>query len=384
MAVLGIDFGMVTSRVAALDSVGNEREIAIPSAVAVLGTSLGDLLVGEGAETAADARPAAVISGLKRLLGRLPGDPVAEDLARRQGATLSLVNGQLVCTTAAGTSVAVEDAVAAVLREAALRAAGMGTHQAVLCIPEWFEPRQEAALGAAAARAGLEIIRFIEDAAAMALTLRPESGQPTTAGYVHLGAGALGVSFATVEPRSVFMLASFSDRRVGGNDVTEALMEVALRQSMIDPAMRVACWRAIESMKLELTHADESRRTVPYVDGGRAATRDITLRADELDGALAVLREPLAELYEEAVDEAALEPDEIDVVYAVGGMGAHPAVADMILEITGQVPHCEPLLSGMAARGAMRQATILHGGQGPLVFDGKSTGSLHSVPSDDS
>jgi molecular chaperone HscA len=372
VAALGIDFGTSSTRVVVSPGAPASKEIVLPSEVAILPDRIA---VGDEVREVCDDEAAVIVSGLKRLLGRLPGDPVAEDLAKRQGVKLGISSAHLALTTAAGTRATVVEAVAAVLLEAATRAAGAGDHKAVIAIPEWFESRQEASLGVAARTAGIEVLRFIEDAAAMGLALASGDNHERTVGVIQLGAGSLGVSFTTIDEKSVFLLASMSDRRVGGDDITEALMEVALSDAAVGPTRRAACRRAVEQMKLELAHADEATRTLT-LPGGEALR--LQIRASELDDALNAMREPLADLYDEALEEAALEPDEVEVVYAVGGMSAYPAVADMILELTRQVPHCEPSLSGLVARGAAVQASILAAGaKGPLVFDGKSTGSLN-------
>src|SRR5690606_37599071 len=130
---------------------------------------------------------------------------------------------------------------------------------------------------------------------------------------IHLGAGALGVAFATIDRKSVFLLASLSDRRVGGNDIVEALMDAALRDEPVGPVGRAACRRAVEAMKQELAHREHASRIVRYVQDGQEVTRELSIGAAELDAALEVLREPLADLYQEALEEAALEPDEVEV-----------------------------------------------------------------------
>jgi molecular chaperone DnaK (HSP70) len=348
------------------------KEIVLSSQVAILPDRIA---VGDDARRVGNDDAVYLASGLKRLLGRLPGDPVAEDLARRQGIKLGLSASHLALTTAAGTRATVVDCVAAVLAQAVETAGGSGEHKAVIAIPEWFESRQEASLGVAARTAGIEVLRFIEDAAAMGLALSSSDNHERTVAVIQLGAGSLGVSFTTIDEKSVFLLASMSDRRVGGDDITEALMEVAVRDAPLAPGPRAACRRAVEAMKLQLAHAEDATQEVTLPGGEHMR---LQLGAAELDDALGTLREPLADLYDEALEEAALEPDEIEVVYAVGGMSAYPVVADMILELTRQVPHCEPSLSGLVARGAAVQAAILAAGaKGPLVFDGKSTGSLN-------
>jgi molecular chaperone DnaK len=299
-------------------------------------------------------------------------------VARRMGATLSISGAQLVARTLGGSIVGVEDATAAVLRHVvhALEPTPSEPAQVVIAIPEWYEAPQESSLGVAARKAGLEVLRYIEDAAAMALTLAFDEPGQRTAAFLNLGAGALGVAFATIEAKSVFLLSSLSERKVGGDDVDEHLLDLALGDRKIEGALeRFACRRALGEMIEEYGLRGRAERAVELSPGASCA-----LRIDDnlVQEALENLREPLTGLYEAALDEAALDPDEVDVVYATGSMCAFPAVADILHELTQQVPRCDPSLDALVARGAALQAAILGGGMaGPLVFDGKSTGSLN-------
>jgi molecular chaperone HscA len=376
VAILGIDFGTAHTRAMLASRLAEDgtHEVVVPSMVLALPDGL---RVGDDALQGAAQHPEAIVYGLKRLLGRTPGDAVAERVGARMGAKLSMSGGQLTVVTAGGQAVGVEDATAALMRHVAERLdpEPAEPRQVVVAIPEWYEPPQETSLGVAARKAGLEVLRYIEDAAAMALALAfDEPGQHTVA-IVNLGAGALGVAFATIEARSVFLLASLSDRHIGGDDVIERLLDRALGSAACEPVERVVFRRAIEDMIAELAAGGVPSRTIA-ADGGREHL--LRLDDDLLDDAVAQLREPLNELYEEALDEAALDSDEIDMVYATGVLSALSPVSDLLVELSRQVPRCEPSLERMVAYGATMQAAILSGTMdGPLVFDGKSTGSLH-------
>jgi len=265
-------------------------------------------------------------------------------------------------------------------RAAALAAGGDEAVHAVIATPDWYHEAQEAALAAAAARAGIDVLRFIEEAAAMALALRLEDPGERTVAIVNAGAGSLGVSFASIESDSVFLLASGSDRHVGGDDVTRSLVALLLASDgRDDPIARELCRQGVESMKQQLTVGDCSRHVIELPGRPRL---ELSLTAVQLEQAIGVLRAPLCRLYGESLEQAALEPGEVDVVYACGGMSTLAAVSDLVFDVTGRVPRCGPSLQSLVARGAAIQASILEGQlQGPLVFDGKST---HSARAPDS
>ncbi len=385
---LGIDFGTAYTRAVASPA-GDEsaaasdgavdfaawREVVVPSMV--LAPPEG-LVLGDAAVTGARQRPSCAVYGLKRLLGRLPQDAVARAVASRSGGALSLSGAQLTVRTAEGVAITAENAVSAVLRHAAGQAIGALAEPpaVVLTVPEWYGPSQESALIAAARKAGLSLLRLIDDAAAMAMALAFQEGGERTVGIVNVGAGSFGVAFTSIAPKSVFLLAGASDRRVGGDDVTARLLRGKIGDQAGTEGPAPEPYRqAIEEMTQQLALGDEVRRSVPVGDG---RTTELTITGSELDDALDVLREPATEVYADALDDAGLEPEDVDAVYATGGMSTLPLLSDFIFDLSGQVPHCGPELQNLAARGAALQAAILSGQiDGPLVFDGKSTGSLH-------
>lgn len=155
----------------------------------------------------------------------------------------------------------------------------------------------------------------------------------------------------------------------------DALVDISLEATPLEhPAQRTLCRAAIDDMRDELAHGGSVTRNVELPGGD---LRAVTVDEGMLDEALKALRQPLQDAYEDAIDDAGVESGDLEAVYATGALSAFPAVSDLILELTEQLPRCEPVLQGLVARGAAVQASILSGiMEGPLVFDGKSTGSF--------
>jgi molecular chaperone DnaK (HSP70) len=374
--VLGIDFGTAHTR-CVLGSTVREpvpKEIVIPSALVLVAEGI---WLGDDAVQQARVYPEGYVSGFKRMLGRLPSDPVCTALASRMGATLSQVGSQITIQASNGTVVGVDDAATTLLRDVADRVMGedRSQRQAVFAIPEWFEQEQESALAMAAHNAGIGVLRFIEDAAAMALALAFDDPRERAIAIVHVSAGSVGVAFANIEPKSVFLLSSLSDRCFGGDDVLDALLDIVFEHEPLQlPVERALCRQAIDDMRDELAHGRAVTQQIQLPGGG---SRTVAVDEAMLDRALSGLRAPLQDAYEDALEDAGIEADDLDVVYVTGALSAFPAVSDMILDLTEQLPRCEPVLQGLVARGAAVQASILSGiMEGPLVFDGKSTGSF--------
>jgi molecular chaperone DnaK len=106
---------------------------------------------------------------------------------------------------------------------------------------------------------------------------------------------------------------------------------------------------------------------------------EVTIHLDRTDlvPALNSLCDALGETCELAMDEAELEANEVDAIFATGGMSAYPQVRQRIAEAFGQDVDRDESLDHHVVLGAAYEAAIItQRTQGPLVLDGMSTGNL--------
>jgi molecular chaperone DnaK (HSP70) len=383
VVLLGIDFGTACTRAVRWEArVDLAAQVAsIPSIALAQETGF---LVGEAAGLHAASRPAEVVHGLKRMLERTPEDPVARAVAARSGSSLQMVKDQLLLFTSASTYVSPDACVAALLHQAATRAADgetEGERPAVIALPEWYEAAQEAALREAARRAGIHVLRFIGEGVAAALWAAKEDSSERTLAVVNVGAGGTSTTILSIDPQGVYLSAVASDRRWGGDDVTAALVDAILAKAPVlpqaEPGLRETLRQAVEAMKPVLARDQAASRSVRVATPMGAGDVLIGLGARELAGALEGLLGAVSETAAEALDQADMTADELDHVVALGGMSAFPAILGRMAEVLGHRPEAGAELEPSVVLGAAYEAAILaEQAVGPLVLDGKSTGRL--------
>ena len=383
VVLLGIDFGTACTRALRWDGVADlaPRIVVVPS-VALAQAS--GFVVGEAAAARLGEQAPAVVYGLKRLLERAPDDRVAREVARRGGAKLLLAEQQLTLRTAAGLSVGVDGCVAALLHQAATRAAGpdaTGVRPAVLALAEWYDADQEATLREAARRAGIHVMRFIGDGVAAALWAAKDDPSERTLAVVNVGAGGTSVTIVSIDPQGVYLSSAASDRSWGGDDVTASLVGAILAKAPMLPAqqpgLRETLRQAVEAMKPDLARGTAASRTVRIATPVGTGDALVGLEQADLPRAMQGLLTAIGETAAEALDQAEMTAQEIDQVLALGGMGAFGPVLGRIAEAFGQAPAVGQELEQHVVLGAAYEAAILADqAEGPLVLDGKSTGSI--------
>ena len=242
--IIGIDLGTTHTVVSALGEDGPRvlhrpgESPLLPSVVAVDDT--GALLVGRGAHDRMHHTPESGVRGFKRDMGSTR--------------TWRLGDHELGATELS----------ALVLREArsvAQDALGHPVTQAVITVPAYFGEPQRAATREAGQLAGLEVLRMVNEptAAALAHGLNDSDTERIVA-VLDLGGGTFDVTLLEIFEGIVEVRASGGDGRLGGEDITDALVERFRKQAKAPvPALRAAC----EEAKRALADADVAMLALP-------------------------------------------------------------------------------------------------------------------------
>ncbi|KRV50304.1 molecular chaperone [Wenjunlia vitaminophila] len=352
-AIVGIDFGTANSTVAALEA-GEVRLIpnalgahSTPSLVAL--TAEGDVLVGTAAERQALTNPGYTARAAKLKLGTswrvTRGDIrlTAEDVA-----------GLLLAR----------------LRQDAEAHLGRPLTGAVLAVPSSFPREQRAALVAAGERAGLNVLRLINEPSAVAMAYSPHRVDQTCLIF-DLGAGTLDVALIALGDGVVEVRAAAGDSRLGGDDwdlrIVEHLTDrVRLRHGVDltgDVAAAQRLRQAAEAAKIELSVARTTTVRLPHLatgpDGPVHLEEELT--REEFETLTRELLERCRTPVEHVLADAEHTLADIDRVVLTGGAARMPAVGDLIRRLTdGREPY-RGLIPGAVASGAGVQAGVLAG-----------------------
>ncbi|AKH86527.1 hypothetical protein AA958_03650 [Streptomyces sp. CNQ-509] len=348
-----MDFGTRNSAVAVLEA-GKVRPVpnaqgaqTTPSLVSL--TAEGDVLVGTAAGRQALANPAHTPRAAKLELGT--------------GWRVTRGDVRLTAEDAAGL-------ILARLRQDAEAHLGRPLTAAVLAVPAGFRRDQRAALLRAGERAGLPVMRLINEPSAVAMAYRLHRDDCTVL-IVDLGAGTLDVSLVDLGDGTVLAWATAGDSRLGGDDWDRRIVEhltdrVRLRHGVDLTGDATAAQRlreAAEAAKIELSAVRTTTLRLPYLatgpDGPVHLEEELT--REEFETLTRDLLERCRAHVERILADAERTPADIDRVVLTGGAARMPAVGDLIRRLTGgREPH-RGLIPGAVAGGAALQAGIMTG-----------------------
>jgi len=371
---VGIDLGTTNSLVAALRSgvptvlPDAEDRLLLPSVVHYGPDGL--VSVGHEARQHAGADPLNTIASAKRLIGRGPDEFAADSLPY----AIEPLSGMAVgIRTRAGVKSPVEIGaqVLRALKERAEAALGGALVGAVITVPAYFDDAQRQATKDAAALAGLNVLRLLNEPTAAAVAYGLESAAEGTYVVYDLGGGTFDVSILRLA-RGVFeVVATAGDAALGGDDFDHRLAAWFAASAGGDWQPNLGALRAAaRAAKEALTQQDRVLMQCRRSDGSvhslavdRALFDDLT--QDLIQRTLAPVRR--------ALRDARLSAGEVDGVVLVGGSTRMPRVRDAVAQLFGREPYTgvDPDLA--VALGAAIQADQLAGNRagddGLLLLD---------------
>ena len=364
--VIGIDLGTTNSVVAVLE--GGEP-IVIPNAEGsrttpsvVAFTKEGERLVGQVAKRQAITNPDRTVMSIKRQMGT--------DYS----------------VTIDGKKYSPQEISAMILRklkEEAENYLGEPVTQAVITVPAYFTDSQRQATKDAGIIAGLEVLRIINEPTAASLAYGLDKEQEQTVVVYDLGGGTFDVSILELEEGYIGVKATSGNNRLGGDDFDERLARYLIdefkKETGVDLSKdKMAMQRlrdAAEKAKIELSGLPQTNVNLPFISASDAGPlhMDITVTRAKFNELTADLVEATMGPLRRAMEDAGLQPGDIDRVILVGGSTRIPAVQEAIKNVMGKEPYKGINPDECVAMGAAIQAGVLSGefekGQGLVLVD---------------
>ena len=244
--------------------------------------------------------------------------------------------------------------------------------QAVITVPAYFDDAQRTATKEAGQIAGLEVLRIINEptAAALAYGLDKE-GQEQTILVFDLGGGTFDVSVLEIADGVFEVKSTHGDTSLGGDDwdqkVIDWLVEGFKGDHGVDLSKdNMALQRlkeAAEKAKIELSQVQSTQINLPFITATDAGPLhlDMNLSRAKFQDLTADLLDRCRKPFEQAISDAGLTQGQIDHVVLVGGSTRMPAVAELVLEMTGSEPNKSVNPDEVVAIGAAVQAGVLKG-----------------------
>ncbi len=368
--IIGIDLGTTNSLAAFMDLTGpviiptaNGGRI-VPSIVSV--NADGSFVVGDEAKAKLTTQPEATVYSAKRLMGRSAEDVAGElqtlpfQVAEASGSVIRLRVGPREMTPPEiGAQVLAE------LKRNAEAFFGEEITKAVVTVPAYFNDAQRQATKDAGRIAGLEVLRLVNEPTAAALAYGLDKRKSGIVAVYDFGGGTFDISILKIENGIFEVLATNGDTHLGGDDIDNLLMAIALEdiasewgESIAGDAGAVQTVRqAVIAAKERLSFAPE---TIIEVDWkGKSYRRQIDWGV--YDKLIAPVVERTLAPCRQCLKDAGLNAKQIDEVVLVGGSTRIPYVRKVVEQLFQAKPHTELNPDEVVALGAAVQAGILSG-----------------------
>ncbi len=352
--VIGIDLGTTNSCVAVMEG-GEPAVITNPEGArttpSVVGfTKTGERLVGQLAKRQAVSNPDHTFASIKRHMGT--DYKVTVDDKNYSPQEVSAMILQKIKADA----------------EAYL---GETVSQAVITVPAYFNDSQRQATKDAGKIAGLEVLRIINEPTAAALAYGMDKGEEHTILVFDLGGGTFDVSILELGDGVFEVKATNGNNRLGGDDFDKRIMDWLVaefkKENGIDlSADKMSAQRLIEAAekaKIELSNMLSTNINLPFITADASGPKhlDLTLTRAKFDELTADLVESTMGPTRQALQDAGLQPSDINKIILVGGSSRIPAVQEAIKKNLGQDPHRGVNPDECVAIGAAIQAGVLVG-----------------------
>lgn len=377
---VGIDLGTTNSVVAVVHAGNSESE---PDNVEVLRDQCGDglipsvvayledePLVGRAAQALLVEHPGRVVSSVKRLMGRgladvkSLGGTLPYELAP-QGAG-GMVRLQIGSRTISPVEVSAD--ILRTLKQRAEDKLDEPVDRAVITVPAYFDDAARSATKDAAALAGLEVLRLVNEPTAAALAYGLDSAAEGLYAIYDLGGGTFDISLLRLEKGVFRVLATGGDAALGGDDLDHAIAEWVMAEQQL-PKLSSGSARGL---LVAARHAKEA------LSGGEDTWLDAEIDGKRVHQSISravfeKLVEPLVgktlKACRQVLLDAAVTADQVQGVVLVGGSTRVPLVRRKVADFFGREPLADINPDEVVAVGAAQQAKALTRGSDTLLLD---------------
>src|ERR1700741_30105 len=375
---VGIDLGTTYSLIAYMDPQtgspkcipGPNGSTLCPSVVSV--DTDGKILVGEPARERLLTNPDRTIYSVKRLMGRGVAD--IQDELTRFPFRIDEKSSNVIRVRLGDKLFTPPEISAYILREIKSWAEKYfedTVDRAVITVPAYFNDAQRQATKDAGRLAGLEVLRLVNEPTAAALAYGLHKQKRGHVAVYDFGGGTFDISIlklvSTSEGDIYQVLSTNGDTHLGGDDIDNALMDVARREIQSQFGMELdrqgetvqELRRALIDAKHELSSSERATAKC-RVSSTQTYSREFT-RAEFEDLVRSIIARTMFPV-KLALADAKLAPTDMDEVVLVGGSTRIPLVRKTVGDYFQRAPHCELNPDEVVALGAAVQADILESG----------------------
>jgi len=358
MSVVGLDFGTQNAVIAVARNKGVDvitNEVSNRATPALVGFGPKSRYLGESAKTQEVSNLKNTVGSLTRLAGRSINDPDVQIEQEFVSAPLVDINGQVgaeVTYLGEKKKFTATQLVAMFLtkaRETASKELRLPVNDMVIAVPAWYTDAQRRSILDAAEISGLKVLRLINETTATALgygitklDLPSAEEKPRRVAFIDIGHSNYTASICEFKKGELKVVSTAYDRHFGGRNFDKAIIDHFRKEfkekNKIDinenPKARVRVAAAVEKLKKVLS----ANAMAPINIESLMNDVDVrgTLKREEMEELLKPLLERSTVPLEQALSEAKLKPEDIDVVELVGGCTRVPALKTAIQNFFGK------------------------------------------------
>jgi molecular chaperone DnaK len=382
---IGIDLGTTNCCVAVLEGgavqivPNKEGGRTTPSVVGF--TDKGERLVGQIAKRQAVTNAANTVYAVKRLIGRKFSSPEVGRM--RETSPFEIVdspNGDARIRVQ-GRSYSPPELSGIVLQR--LKAAaedflGEPVTDAIITVPAYFDDSQRQATKDAGKIAGLRVERIINEPTAAALAYGLGKSEVERIAVYDLGGGTFDISILEMNDGVFEVLSTSGNTFLGGEDLDERIMNWMADQFVADTGIdlrgdRLALQRlkeVAERAKCELSTTTETNINLPFIAADATGPKHFnkSLTREKFEELVGDLIDQTIEPCQKALEDAKLQPADIDKVILVGGQTRSPIVERTVEKIFGKKASAEINPDEVVAMGAAIQGGVLSGDVKDIVL----------------
>jgi L1 cell adhesion molecule like protein len=389
---IGIDLGTTYSCVGvwqneAVEIIANDQGNRTTPSYVAFAADTSERLIGDAAKNQAARNPQNTVFDAKRLIGRDFNDShVQKDMALWPFKVIEDEHKKPKIQVTSNKEVRdfypeeISSMVLTKMKEVAETYLGNKVTDAVITVPAYFSDSQRQATKDAAAIAGLNALRIINEptAAAIAYGLdKKNSGKSTNILIYDMGGGTFDVSLLKIEDGIFEVKATAGDTHLGGEDFDNRVVDHCIKEfTRKNKGVELAGnHRALRRLR---TQCERAKRTL---SSNTTATIEIDSLTDGIDFSLTLSRAKFEELcmdffkgsmgpVEKVLKDANIAKKAVTEVVLVGGSTRIPKVQDLLVEFMEGKKPCRSINPDEAvAYGAAVQAAILNGDGGEACKD---------------
>ncbi|KAL3418270.1 hsp70-like protein [Phlyctema vagabunda] len=358
MSVVGVDFGTLNTVIAVARNRGVDvitNEVSNRATPSLVGFGPKSRYLGEPAKTQEISNLKNTVGNLKRLAGRSLNDPDVKLEQEFVSAPLVEINGQVGAeVTYLGkkekyTATQLISMYLSKVKATASAELKLPVSDLVMSVPAWFTDIQRRSLMDAAEIAGLKLLRLMNDTTASALgygitklDLPTGDEKPRRVAFVDIGHSNYTCSIVEFRKGELTVKSTAYDRHFGGRDFDKALVDHFATEFKEKYKIDI---KSNGKAMVRVQAAAEKMKKI--LSANLQAPLNIESLMNDVDVAAMMKREELEALVEpllkrahipleQALAEAKLKVEDIDIVELVGGCTRVPALKDTIQKFFGK------------------------------------------------